>query len=460
MLSEPFWVIVPAAGRGIRAGVDVPKQHQLLGDKTVLEWTVFRLLQFSDVSGIVVAVPPEELRDPQCELGSSGLRRLSRPDRPVLLTPGGNTRQESVYNALAAIPQDVKWIGVHDAARPCFSADLLSRVWMAAKDGGAAICALKPTDTVKVVRGSTFQVGPSGAPAPAAAWVDSTLNRDVLVGVQTPQVFEADLLRRAHHAARNSGLSGTDDSQLVEALGHPVAVVPGERGNLKITYSGDFDIAIKRLVPADSRRPYVRRRFSRRSGIRGSRGLTRCESQASRVSEARIEPKETPPSRNSEAPEVVSGLGFDIHPLAVGRKCVLGGVLIPSDRGPLGHSDGDVLCHAVMDAVLGALGKGDIGVWFPPDDPQYEGASSIGLMRDMWKRLMTEATIVHIDATVIAETPKIAPFYGAIKAAIGSALVIQPKQISIKATTAERLGAIGREEGIAAFAVATMLKRE
>jgi 2-C-methyl-D-erythritol 2,4-cyclodiphosphate synthase len=113
-----------------------------------------------------------------------------------------------------------------------------------------------------------------------------------------------------------------------------------------------------------------------------------------------------------------------------------------------------------MDAVLGALGKGDIGVWFPPDDPQYEGASSIGLMRDMWKRLMTEATIVHIDATVIAETPKIAPFYGAIKAAIGSALVIQPKQISIKATTAERLGAIGREEGIAAFAVATMLKRE
>ena len=455
MLSEPLWVIVPAAGQGTRAGLDIPKQFQVLGDKTVLEWTITRLLRLNEVSGVVVAVPRGELSDTN-GMPNHALLRMSGPGRPVVLVPGGSTRQESVYSGLAAVPCEVRWIAVHDAARPCFSRDLLCRVWAAARSCGAAICALKPTDTVKAVSrvgpvgltglaessGAMSSCGPGGTACwdGATAWVDSTLNRDSLVSVQTPQVFEAGLLRKAHQAARDSGLSGTDDSQLVEALGHHVAIVPGERGNLKITYPEDFDIALRRLASGGSGgsgRQFPRRRLSRRWSIRGA---------------------EPSPNRNSEAPATVTGLGFDIHPLVPGRKCVLGGVVIPSDRGPLGHSDGDVLCHAVMDAVLGALGEGDIGLWFPPGDPRYEGASSIGLMQGMWERLMSDATVVHIDATVIAEVPKIAPFYGTMRAAIGSALGIRPEQVSIKATTAERLGAIGREEGIAAFAVATVSK--
>ncbi len=418
-MNERLWVVVPAAGQGVRAGLGVPKQFAPIAGKTVLEWTVSRVLALPEVSGVVVAMPAEAGSPPDSR-GSvqETLLRMSEPDRPIVLIPGGTTRQESVYLALAALPADVRWVAVQDAARPCFSQDLFRRVWAVARVNGAAICGLKPTDTVKFRR---MHVSPESS-EPGEV-VGSTPDRELLVNVQTPQIFEARLLKRAHQAARDSGWSGTDDSQLVEALGHPVAFVPGERGNLKITYPEDLDMAEKRLVG-------------------DSGGLARNETGGPHTT--------------------VTGLGFDIHPLVSGRKCVLGGIVIPSDKGPLGHSDGDVLCHAVMDALLGSLGQGDIGVWFPPGDPQYEGANSLTLMRDMWKRLAADARtglkIVHIDATVIAEVPRVSPFYGAMRDAIGSALGISPEQVSIKATTAERLGAVGREEGIAAFAVATLLK--
>ena len=429
-MNEPLWAIVPAAGQGVRAGLQVPKQFARIGDKTVLEWTVSRLLALPDVSGVVVAVPPAMPQGPSAVSGfalpGTGLPGMSTPDKPVLFVPGGNSRQESVYLALSAVPMDVRWIAVHDAARPCFTPDLFRRVFLAAKLSLAAICGLRPTDTIKVVRqGST----------PVTSLVASTPDRDSLLAVQTPQVFEAGLLRRAHREARDRGFVGTDDSQLVEALGHPVAVVQGERQNIKITYPEDLETAMKRLIEDSPPRRTVRGRSFRYRRV--GRVRERCGGGG----------------------VTVTGFGFDIHPLTAGRKCVLGGVLIPSDKGPLGHSDGDVLCHAVMDAILGGLGRGDIGQWFPPGDPRYAGACSVGLLRDMWKRLMDEAEVLHVDATVVAETPKISPFYGAMRDAIGQALEISPSRVSVKATTAEKLGSIGRGEGIAAFAVVTLRKR-
>lgn len=232
------------------------------------------------------------------------------------------------------------------------------------------------------------------------AMIGTTFDRDSLLSVQTPQVFAAPLLREAYEAAQLDGFTGTDDSSLVERTGHRVVVVPGERTNVKLTYPEDFE--------------------------------------AMRTQ--------------------VTGLGYDVHPLAEGRKCVIGGVDLPADLGLLGHSDADVLCHAVMDAILGALGKGDIGQWFPDSDPRFAGARSIDLMSEMWEQLSPAAEIVNLDAVVIAEAPRIMPHSAEIRRNIADALRCDPQQISVKATTAEGIGAIGRREGIAAYCVATLKK--
>lgn len=407
-MSEPFWAIIPAGGKGVRAGFPAPKQFQEIGGVTVLERTAAKVLDLPGVQGVVVALPasgPSDRAD-EDEVIAAVRRRLdamSSPDVPLIVAAGGVTRHESVLNALRLVPPDARWIAVHDASRPFFSADLFARVLDAATRSGAAICAVLPPDTVKMVQGS---------------FVASTLDRDALASVQTPQVFAAEVLRAAHECALRDGFTGTDDSQLVERLGHKVAVVPGERRNLKITYPEDF--AVAEVLAAGEDRPDV------------------------------LVGRQSVPT---------TGLGFDIHRLVPGRRCVIGGVDIPFDKGLLGHSDGDVLCHAVMDAVLGALGKGDIGVWFPTGDPRYEGASSLSLMSSMWSALKEEARVVNVDAVVVAEQPRIMPHAEDIRRNLAAALDAEPARMSVKATTAEGLGSIGRGEGIATFAVVTLLRR-
>lgn len=390
-MNDPVWVIIPAGGRGVRAGLPLPKQFSDMGGVSVLELTVSRVLDVPGVAGVVVAVPPDgPLPQPEFLRVKERLALLATGPSPVVLVAGGETRQESVYRALRAVPASVPWIAVHDASRPFFSAGLFLRVVEAAFLNGSAICGTPPTDTLKAVR----------AGGDGAVQVEATLDRGSLVTVQTPQVFAAPLLRMAHEAALRDGFTGTDDSGLVERLGHTVAVVPGERGNVKLTYPEDF----------------------------------------------------------TSAKVQVTGLGFDIHPLAEGRKCVIGGVDIPSDRGPLGHSDADVLCHAVMDSILGALGKGDIGQHFPDSDPRYRDASSVGLLAEMWAEFRASAEVVNVDAVVIAEAPRIMPHAAEIRQNIASALACSPDQVSIKATTAERLGSLGHGEGMAALCVSTLSK--
>lgn len=413
MLNDSLWVIVPAAGRGVRAGLSVPKQFARICGRTVVGWTVARLLRVPQVSGVVVALPSE------CFSGtdtySRVLRELTSLGQRVILTPGGPTRQGSVYLALQKVPPDVSWVAVHDGCRPLFSRSLFERVVTAARKWSCAVCAVRPVDTIKMI--SPRDCGPDSAPDCVRAVVETTLDRQMVVVVQTPQVFRSDILRAAHQRAAEEGFTGTDDSQLVERLGYKVAVVEGEYTNIKVTHPADFDIAEALL------------------------GRTRA------------------PERLGAARVPLVGVGFDIHPLQPGRPCVIGGVNIPCDVGPAGHSDADVLTHALMDAILGALSLGDIGQWFPPGDPRYEGASSLACLATIWESVKSSVEVIHADATVIAEVPRILPYAQSMRKEIARVLEVPVSRISIKATTAEGLGTIGRREGIAAFCVVTLLRR-
>lgn len=419
-MNEPFWAVIPAGGKGLRAHLPIPKQFQEIGGVPVLERTVRKVLGVPGIAGVVVSLPAGMRETSPKDVVSESRRRLlslTSARAPVFVVEGGATRLESVWNGLEAVPEGAKWIAVHDACRPFFTNDLFCAVVAAAQDGGAAICAVSPSDTIKETRGSI---------------VAKTLNRDSLAAVQTPQVFCADIIREAYRVAMRDGVPATDDSSLVERLGYPVTLVPGERGNIKVTYPEDFAVAETMAVQGSG---WPSPRESGRDGA-----------------DAGVSPAQ--PSMGMQ----VTGLGLDVHPLAAGRQCVIGGVAIPFEKGLAGHSDADVLCHAVMDAVLGALGKGDIGVWFPNSDPEYEGASSVDLMAWMWGALKSEAAIVNVDATVMAEAPRIMPHAARMRENIAAALGTTPDRVSVKATTAERLGSLGRGEGVAAFAVATLAK--
>ena len=315
--------------------------------------------------------------------------------RKVTVVPGGADRQASVACGLAALPPGPDIVLVHDGVRPFLSAALVREVVTAAARDGSATAAVAVEETIK--RGED-------------GWVLGTIDRSQLYRVQTPQAFHRDLLEAAHREAAREGFRGTDDASLVERLGHQVRLVPGTPINLKVTVPEDLALA-----------------------------------------DAILRRREAPPP----GPRV--GLGFDAHRFATGRRLVLGGVEIPWARGLAGHSDADVILHAIMDALLGAAGCGDIGQHFPPDDPAYAGASSLGLLSRVRDVLAARGwRAAHVDAAVMAEAPRLAPHVPAMRAAIAGALGVGEDRINVKATTLEGMGAIGREEGIAAQAVASL----
>jgi 2-C-methyl-D-erythritol 4-phosphate cytidylyltransferase/2-C-methyl-D-erythritol 2,4-cyclodiphosphate synthase len=243
----------------------------------------------------------------------------------------------------------------------------------------------------------------------AADRVTRTVDRTALWAIQTPQAFRADLIREAHAAVPGSA-QVTDDAELVERMGREVAVVAGDPLNVKITTPHDLEMA-RRLVEA------------------------------------------------TEVPPLRVGIGYDIHRVAPDRALVLGGVTIPHSRGLAGHSDADVLTHAIMDALLGAAGDRDIGHHFPPEDPAYRGASSVNLLRAVAERLGASGWVVaNVDAVVIAQSPRLAPHIAAMRERLADVLSVAPGQIGIKATTGEGLDAVGRGEAIAAHAVAVLRK--
>jgi len=309
--------------------------------------------------------------------------------------PGGATRQASVRAGLEALQATAPdFVLIHDAARPFLSAELISRAIAAAEQYGAAVPAIAITDTVKKIDEQDM--------------VSETLDRSRLRTVQTPQAFGFGLIVDLHRRAAAAGREDfTDDAALAEWAGQRVSVFAGEATNVKLTTQDDF---------------------------------------------ARAEAL-----RMTALSDVRTGNGFDVHAFGDGDHVMLAGVRIPNGRGVTGHSDADVALHALVDAILGALAEGDIGMHFPPSDPQWRGASSDRFLAFACERVRARnGVIAHLDVTIVCETPRVGPHRDAMRGRIAEIAGIPIGRVAIKATTSEKMGFTGRGEGIVAMAMATV----
>ena len=422
--------VIVAAGSARRMG-GINKQYAELAGIPVLARSVAAFDNDPFVDEIViVARSGEEDRCRRDIVEKYGFSRVSA------VIPGGAERHDSVRSALGVVfggaagreagscgaevsdvgggrydGRDAGLVLVHDGARPLVPRTVIDAVIDGCAARGAAIPAVSVKDTIKQIHLSDN-----------GAVVSFTPERSLLRAVQTPQGFDAALLMRAYDACAPD-TAVTDDASLVEALGAPVYIVDGDEMNIKITTPSDLGRAEQLLNGSSADDP----------------GINDPVAAAARV------PR--------------TGMGYDVHAFAENRKLILGGVNIPHDRGLLGHSDADVLIHAVMDALLGAAALGDIGKHFPDTDLRYKGISSLLLLGHVSELLSSHGwTIVNIDVTVIAQRPKIAPHIPQMKKIMAEVLKISESQINIKGTTTERLGFTGREEGIASQAVASIIR--
>ncbi len=308
---------------------------------------------------------------------------------------GGATRQESVRLGLESLADtDVDFVLIHDAARPFVPNRVITDIIHALESGIGAIPALAVTDTIKRAH--------EGA-------VVETIDRSVLWRAQTPQGFHYRPIIEAHH--RVIGQELTDDAAVAEAADLEVKLVEGSDDNFKITAPEDFDKAEAMLQEEPTKRMSITK----------------------------------------------AGMGFDVHRFEPGDKVILCGIEVPHTAKLAGHSDADVGLHAITDAILGALGDGDIGDHFPPSDPQWKGAPSDKFLEFAANRVRERGgAITHVDVTLICEKPKIGPHRTAMRQRLSEIMLIPIEDISVKATTTEKLGFTGREEGIAAQSIATI----
>ena len=376
-IPRTYAAIITAAGRGTRAGGDLPKQWRKLGRDSALACSI---RAFAGFSRIIVTVAPQDMD-----------RALAEIAGPVVLVAGGETRSASIRAALETLEgSDITHVLIHDGARPLVSDAVIRGVVDALRAGAqAAAPALPVSDALWRTEGGQ---------------VTATASREGLFRAQTPQGFALAPILAAHRAFPEGA---ADDVELALRAGLAVSVTPGDEDNLKLTWPGDF---------------------ARAERILGN------------------------------AMDIRLGNGFDVHAFTAGDHVWLCGVRVPHDRALLGHSDADVGMHALTDAIYGALAQGDIGRHFPPSDPQWKGAEShiflrhaADLARDMGYRLS------NADVTLICERPKVGPHAAAMQARLAEITGTDPDRISVKATTSERLGFTGREEGIAAIATATLI---
>lgn len=377
--------IIAAGGAGRRMGADRPKQLLDLGGRTILSRSVRAFDAHPGVSDLVVVVPPDlNPRDAQVHIGPT--------THSLTIVAGGRRRQDSVANAFASVDPSAEIVLIHDAARPFVSAEVIERTIDAAAAHGAAIAALEARDTVKRVERHHY-----------GALIVETIPRDTVFLAQTPQGFRREVLADAVALGR-SGVEATDEAALAEQAGHPVHVVAGEPGNVKITTEEDL-LAARRRVESSAR----------------------------------------------------VGTGYDLHRLEEGRALSIGGVAIESARGAVAHSDGDVACHAAIDAMFGAAGLGDIGRHFPDTDPRWQGTSGVDLLKRAGELVAGHRfEVANLDVTIVLESPKLSPRIDDMRTAMAGALGIDRARVSLKAKTNEGVDAVGRGEAIAAHAVALL----
>jgi 2-C-methyl-D-erythritol 4-phosphate cytidylyltransferase/2-C-methyl-D-erythritol 2,4-cyclodiphosphate synthase len=385
-MASSVAAVVVAAGRGLRAGSDLPKQYRHLAGDPVIRSSLELFAWHGEVHAVQPVIHPED--DRRYEAAARGLKLLS----PVF---GGATRQASVragLEALDAYGPDI--VLVHDAARPFCTSTLVSSAIAACRATGAAVPAVEVSDTIKRIDD--------------AGLIAATLDRAQLRSVQTPQAFAFAPLLAAHRRAAGEGRGDfTDDAALAEWAGLKVAVFAGERDNVKLTTAEDFERAEARRIAS--------------------------------LADLRV------------------GSGYDVHAFGDGDHVMLGGLRIPHERGLAGHSDADVALHALVDAILGALGDGDIGFHFAPNDPRWRGAASDQFLKFAVERLRKRGgRIAHLDLTIVCEAPRIGPHRDAMRKKIAEIAEVAVERVSVKATTTETLGFTGRREGIAAMASATV----
>jgi 2-C-methyl-D-erythritol 4-phosphate cytidylyltransferase/2-C-methyl-D-erythritol 2,4-cyclodiphosphate synthase len=370
MSSETVALIV-AAGKGERIGSATPKQFLPLAGFPLVEHSRRALAAHPAIDRVVTVVAADN-------------EALVAGEVAI----GGATRRESVLNGLEAIGT-ARRVLIHDAARPIVPAIVIDRLLAALDEAEGAVPTLPVADTI----------------ANKGRDLGDTLDRSVLVRVQTPQAFDFPAILAAHRAWP-VGEEATDDAQILRRAGRRVAMVEGDPLLDKITYPGDIALAEARL------------------------GATM---------------------------RVRTATGYDVHRLVAGEQLWLGGVLIPHDKGLSGHSDADVALHAITDAMLGTIAAGDIGQHFPPSDPRWKGAESGQFLEHAAALVAAKGGIVDfVDLTIICEAPKIGPHRDAMRDRVAALLRLSREQISVKATTTERLGFTGRGEGIAAQAVVTI----
>ncbi len=409
-MSKCTAALVVAAGRGSRMaqnGGTTPKQYMSIGDAPILSHTLNALGNHPGISRILTVIHEDDADQYSTTLASLNNNII---EKLLPAVTGGKTRQISVLNGLNSLNDlEVDQVLIHDAARPFLSIKVIDRVLEELENGvDGVLAALPVVDTLKR--------------QPRTCAPLETVDRTNLYAAQTPQGFPLDQILAAHRAASDAKKNDfTDDTSLAEWHGMTIKICEGEPANFKIT------------TPAD---------------------LIRAEQQATALNMT---------SSNPIAPSLASlqdirhGIGYDVHAFEDGNEVILGGVSLPHDRALKGHSDADVVLHAITDATLGAIGDGDIGQHFPPSDPKWKGAASDQFQIDAVRRVNDlGGRIAHIDVTIVCEAPKIGPHRETIRNSIAEICGVSETRVSVKATTSEKLGFTGRKEGIAALASVTV----
>lgn len=396
--------IILAAGRGERIGSpeNGPKQYRPVGGHALIFYTLKQFLESGLFSTVVLVIHKDD--DGLCHDAIGELANR------ITIVYGGSTRQKSTLCGLRAL-NCVKnaprpdYVYIHDGARPFVSQGLLERIDKTLSFDCGILPAVAVSDTLKRVDSSGI--------------VTQTISRDHLYAAQTPQAFPYQLILSAHEKAEKLGLNDfTDDSALAEWAGFTIKIVKGDSDNTKITWPADLALAKLRMTEEDM----------------------------------------TEKPNPVLFPDVRTGNGYDVHSFEPGDHVTLCGVKIAHNKKLNGHSDADVALHALTDALLATRGAGDIGTHFPPSDPQWKGASSdIFVRHAVFIVKSAGGRIANADITLIAEAPKIGCHRQEMTEKLMEMLGISADRISIKATTNEKLGFIGREEGIAAIATATVI---
>ena len=388
--------VIVAAGRGTRMGMERNKVlYPLCGEPVIVRTArAFTESGLFD-GGVVIVASACDMEDMRAMLGQGGVSVRA-------VVAGGRDRQESVWRGIQACGPAADIIAIHDGARPLVTREVIEATVESARRFGSGVAAVSLKDTVKRVDESGLVV--------------ETPRREMLRAVQTPQTFDAKLIRAAHARYADGRERATDDATLMEWTGHAVHLTPGDPENIKLTTPEDMLLAGQVILRREGRK---------------------------------------------EAPAMRIGHGYDVHRLVEGRKLILGGVEVPYERGLLGHSDADVALHALMDALLGAAALGDIGRHFPDTDPAYAGADS-GRLLDHVVALLEEKgyRVGNADVTIICQRPKLKDYIEQMRENVAAHLGVDIDCVYVKATTTEKLGFEGEGLGISSHAVACIEKKD